>query len=227
MFKDRLEEIKKGIEEARRRSGWTHEVSVLAVSKRFPVEDIVNAYNTSGQRQFGENRIQEALEKAIELNGLAGLEIHFIGHLQTNKVKYLQDHFAMIHSVDSKRLAELMQEHFAKYDRVQDVLVQVNIAHDVNKSGTTEDEVSAVCGYIKSCANLRLRGLMMMPPLEDDVEENRKHFRNMRSLFDRLNEKGLGMDVLSMGMSDDHIIAVEEGSTMVRIGTALFGHREY
>ncbi|MGD9808299.1 MAG: YggS family pyridoxal phosphate-dependent enzyme [Deferribacterales bacterium] len=226
MFKDRLESIKSGIEEAKKRSGITREVTVVAVSKRFPLSDIINAYETTGHKIYGENRVQEALEKAAEMKDK--VEIHFIGHIQKNKVKYLKDNFALIHSVDSEELAELMQKHFEKEGRVQDVLIQVNIAHDENKSGTDEKDAFELCDFIKKCPNLRLRGMMMMPPLVDDVEDNRQFFARMKKLFDKGNdEKGYGMDILSMGMSDDHLIAVEEGSTMVRIGTALFGHRTY
>lgn len=228
MFKERLENIQREIEEAKERSGRKQDVTVLAVSKRFPVEDILEAYNSSGHAFFGENRIQEALKKAEELRGLKGLELHFIGRIQTNKVKFLKNNFALIHSVDSVRLAEKMQEHFLKHSLVQDVLVQVNIAEDENKTGVGEEDVSVICAYISSCDNLRLRGLMMMPPLEDDVEENRVYFRRMKSLFDDMNSRcGYSMDILSMGMSGDYLIAVEEGSTMVRIGTALFGQRQY
>jgi pyridoxal phosphate enzyme (YggS family) len=226
VFKDRLESIKAGIEEAKKRSGITREVTVVAVSKRFPLSDIINAYETTGHKIYGENRVQEALEKAAEMKDK--VEIHFIGHIQKNKVKYLKDNFALIHSVDSEELAELMQKHFEKEGRVQDVLIQVNIAHDENKSGTDEKDAFELCDFIKKCPNLRLRGMMMMPPLVDDVEDNRQFFARMKKLFDKGNdEKGYGMDILSMGMSDDHLIAVEEGSTMVRIGTALFGHRTY
>jgi pyridoxal phosphate enzyme (YggS family) len=226
VFKDRLESIKSGIEEAKKRSGITREVTVVAVSKRFPLSDIINAYETTGHKIYGENRVQEALEKAAEMKDK--VEIHFIGHIQKNKVKYLKDNFALIHSVDSEELAELMQKHFEKEGRVQDVLIQVNIAHDENKSGTDEKDAFELCDFIKKCPNLRLRGMMMMPPLVDDVEDNRQFFARMKKLFDKGNdEKGYGMDILSMGMSDDHLIAVEEGSTMVRIGTALFGHRTY
>lgn len=226
MFKDRLEKIQAGIEEAKKQSGRTQDVTVVAVSKRFPLADIVNAYETTGHMIYGENRVQEALDKAAEMKDK--VEIHFIGHIQTNKVKYLKDNFALIHSVDSARLADLMQKHFEKEDRVQEVLIQVNIAEDENKSGTDEAEAFELCDFIKKCPNLRLRGMMMMPPLVDDVEDNRKYFARMKKLFDKGNEeKGYGMDILSMGMSDDHLIAVEEGSTMVRIGTALFGKRNY
>jgi len=226
LFKERLENIKAGIEEAKKKSGRTQEVTVVAVSKRFPLSDIINAYETTGHTIYGENRVQEALDKAAEMKDKA--EIHFIGHIQKNKVKYLKDNFALIHSVDSHELAELMQKHFEKEGRIQDILIQVNIAHDENKSGTDETEAFELCDFIKQCPNLRLRGMMMMPPLVDDVEDNRKFFARMKKLFDKGNEeKGYGMDILSMGMSDDHLIAVEEGSNMVRIGTALFGHRTY
>jgi len=226
LFKERLEKIQAGIDEAKKRSGRTQEVTVVAVSKRFPLSDIVDFNASTGHKIFGENRVQEALEKAEELKDK--VDIHFIGHIQKNKVKYLKDNFALIHSVDSEKLAELMQSHFEKEGRVQDVLIQVNIAQDENKSGTDENEAFELCDFIKKCPNLLLRGMMMMPPLVDEVEDNRQFFRRMKQLFDKGNDtKGYGMDILSMGMSGDHVIAVEEGSTMVRIGTALFGHRQY
>ena len=227
MFKDRLDKIKQAIEEAKKRSGRTQDVTVVAVSKRFPLEDISSAYETSGHLVYGENRIQEALDKAEALRGKP-VELHFIGHLQKNKVKYLKDNFALIHSVYSLKLAEMMQTHFEKEDRVQDLLVQVNIAGDENKSGVSEEEVFEMCDFIMNAGNLNLRGLMMMPPLVDDEEDNRQYFAGMKKLFDKCNDiKGYNIDTLSMGMSGDHLIAVEEGSTMVRIGTALFGHRQY
>ncbi|PLX65768.1 MAG: YggS family pyridoxal phosphate-dependent enzyme [Denitrovibrio sp.] len=227
MFKDRLEDIKNTIEETKSRKGCTQDVTVMAVSKRFPLSDITNAYETSGHTVFGENRIQEALEKAEKLKNLP-IELHFIGHLQKNKVKYLKDNFTMIHSLDSLKLANLMQGHFERENRIQDVLVQVNIASDENKSGVGEEETFLMCDYVMQSENLNLRGLMMMPPLVDDAEENRPHFARMKKLFDKCNDiKRYNIDVLSMGMSDDHLIAVEEGSTMVRIGTALFGQRQY
>lgn len=200
---------------------------MVAVSKRFPLENIISAYESSGHVVYGENRIQEALDKAEKLKELP-LELHFIGHLQKNKVKYLKDNFALIHSVDSLKLAEMMQKHFEKETRVQDVLVQVNIAEDENKSGVSEDEVFQMCDFINEATNLNLRGLMMMPPLVDDAEDNRTYFRAMKKLFDKCRDiKGYSIDTLSMGMSGDYLIAVEEGSTMVRIGTALFGQRQY
>jgi pyridoxal phosphate enzyme (YggS family) len=229
VFKERLQEIQQGINEAKERSGATQDVTVVAVSKRFPLNDIKNAYDTTGHTVYGENRIQEALDKAAELKSTPDIDIHFIGHIQTNKVKYLKDNFQLIHSVDSIRLAELMQKQFEKIDRVQDVLIQVNIALDENKSGVGSDaEVYELCDAVMQAPNLRLRGLMMMPPLVDDVEDNRAYFAQMKRLFDACNtDKGYNIDILSMGMSGDYLIAVEEGSTMVRIGTALFGNRQY
>lgn len=228
MFEERLDQIESGIEEAKKRSGRTQDVTVVAVSKRFPLEDITEMYAETGHVVYGENRIQEAVEKAEKLKAIPMIQLHFIGHIQTNKVKYLKDNFDLIHSVDSVRLAELMQKQFEKIDRVQDVLVQVNIAEDENKSGTGADDVYELCDFIMDSPNLNLRGLMMMPPLVDDVEDNRPYFAGMKKLFDKCNAtKGYDIDILSMGMSGDHIIAVEEGSTMVRIGTALFGQRQY
>lgn len=154
MFKDRLEAIRKGIEETKSRAGLTNEVTIVAVSKRFPLEDIVNAYETTGHTVFGENRIQEALDKASELTKYPDIEIHFIGHIQTNKIKYLKGNFSLIHSVDSVRLAELMQGQFEKIDRVQDVLVQVNIADDENKSGVGAEGVFEICDYVMQADSL-------------------------------------------------------------------------
>jgi len=228
LFKERLEEIYRQIEEAKNKGGRNDSVTVVAVSKRFPVEDIKSAYAQSGHLVYGENRIQEALDKASDLKKTPMIQLHFIGHIQKNKVKYLKDNFELVHSVDSEKLADLMQKHFEQQNRVQDVLVQVNIAGDENKSGVSENKVYALIDKVQSMPNLALRGLMMMPPLVEDEEDNRKHFAAMKKLFDNINcEKNIGMDILSMGMSGDFQIAVEEGSTMVRIGTALFGEREY
>lgn len=221
MFSDRLREICSKIDASLAKVGRTDTVDVVAVSKYYPVEAIIDAY-AQGHRVFGESRVQEALEKREDLGGCPDIRLHFIGHLQTNKVKYLSDTFELIHSVDSGRLADELNTYFGKIGRVQDILIQVNIAEDANKSGVSEDEIFELCGYVGELKNLNVRGLMMIPPLTDDEEKNRKYFTGMKNLFDRLNGMGYGYDILSMGMSDDFQIAVEEGSTMVRIGTALF-----
>ncbi|MGE4266054.1 MAG: YggS family pyridoxal phosphate-dependent enzyme [Deferribacterales bacterium] len=225
MFADRLAEVRKNIDAAMKKAGRTDSVEVVAVSKYYPAEAILDAYGC-GHRIFGESRVQEAVEKKEILKDLTELELHFIGHLQTNKVKYLEDIFGLIHSVDSERLADELNRYFNKIDRVQDILVQVNIANDPDKSGVTGEEAESLCNAVKDMPNLNLRGLMMIPPLTDNEEKNRKYFTAMKELFDKLSVKNENtMDILSMGMSDDYTIAVEEGSTMVRIGTALFGGR--
>lgn len=226
MFSERMAQVRRNIDEAIKRSKRDGEyVEVVAVSKYYPVDAIKDAYG-QGQRIFGESRVQEAMEKLDDLKGYDGLRLHFIGHLQTNKVKYLADKFELIHSVDSVRLADEINAHAEKIEHIQDILLQVNIAHDENKTGVDENEVFEMCDHILSLKNIRLRGLMMIPPLTDDEENNRKYFTAMKKLFDACNvNKGYKFDILSMGMSDDYTIAVEEGSTMVRIGTALFGSR--
>jgi hypothetical protein len=225
MFSERLAEIRKNIDASMKKAGRTDKVEVVAVSKYYPAEAISDAY-AQGHRIFGESRVQEAVEKREILKDLTELELHFIGHLQTNKVKYLGNIFKLIHSVDSERLADELDKYFCKTGRVQDILVQVNIAGDPDKSGVSGGEAKALCNAVKNMHNLNLRGLMMIPPLTDDEEKNRKYFTEMKELFNMLSVKmGNAFDTLSMGMSDDYTIAVEEGSNMVRIGTALFGGR--
>lgn len=225
MFSDRISEVRKNIDAAMKKVGRTDKVEVVAVSKYYPSEAISDAY-AQGHRVFGESRVQEAVEKREILKDFTELELHFIGHLQTNKVKYLGDIFKLIHSVDSERLADELDRYFSKTGRVQDVLVQVNIADDPDKSGVSGEEAEALCKAIINMNNLNLRGLMMIPPLTDNEEKNRKYFTAMKELFDKLSVRmGNAFDILSMGMSDDYTIAVEEGSNMVRIGTALFGGR--
>lgn len=221
-----MAQVRRNIDEALKRSGRDgQQVEVVAVSKYYPVDAIKDAY-AQGQRVFGESRVQEAMEKIEDLKGYEGVRLHFIGHLQTNKVKYLGEHFELIHSVDSLKLAEEINAHAAKIGHVQNILLQVNIAHDENKSGVDRDEVFSFCDGMRQMQNINLRGLMMIPPLTDNEENNRQFFSGMKKLFDICNvEKGYNFDILSMGMSDDYPIAVEEGATMVRIGTALFGSR--
>ncbi|TCK60802.1 YggS family pyridoxal phosphate-dependent enzyme [Seleniivibrio woodruffii] len=225
MFSDRLAEIQKNIDASLKKAERSDKVDVVAVSKYYPADAIKDAYE-QGHRVFGESRVQDANEKVEILKELKELEFHFIGHLQTNKVKYLGSNFSLIHSVDSERLAEELDKYFGKIGRIQDILVQVNIADDPDKSGVSGDGAEALCDRISQMPNLRIRGLMMIPPLTDEEEKNRKYFAAMKELFDRLSVgKEYTMEILSMGMSDDYTIAVEEGSTMVRIGTALFSGR--
>ncbi|MCD8493723.1 MAG: YggS family pyridoxal phosphate-dependent enzyme [Geovibrio sp.] len=228
MFSERKEKIMREAAEALRRAGRTDSVTLLAVSKTFPAESITDAYE-QGQRLFGENKVQEALEKHEKLRDLKDLELHFIGHLQTNKVKYLKGNFSLIHSVDRVPLLSEMEKHFARENRVQDVLIQVNVADDPAKSGVDVAELPALLEAASKCRHIRVKGFTMMPPLVNEAEENRVHFARTRELMEEMKGKfaseNIDLQILSMGMSDDFTVAVEEGSTLIRIGTALFGGR--
>lgn len=228
MFREQKEKIMREVEDALKRAGRTDSVTLLAVSKTFPAESIIEAYE-QGQRLFGENKIQEALEKRETLKGLKDLDLHFIGHLQTNKVKYLKDNFGLIYSVDRIPLLNEMEKHFARIDRVQDVLIQVNTANDPAKSGVSVDELPELLEAASKCGHIRVNGFTMMPPLVNEAEENRVHFARTRELMEEMKKKftcdNIDLRILSMGMSDDFKVAVEEGSTLIRIGTALFGGR--
>jgi pyridoxal phosphate enzyme (YggS family) len=231
LFKDRKEEIMRRVDEALRRGGRTDEVTLLAVSKTFPAEKITDAY-AQGQRLFGENRIQEALKKREELKDYPDLEIQFIGHLQTNKVKYLKGNFSLIHSLDRVELLMEMEKHFKAENRVQNILVQVNVGEDPNKSGVSVAELPALLEAAAGCPHIYVQGLTMMPPFVDNPEGNRGLFAETTALADKMSfmfrgAPNIDMDVLSMGMSGDFEVAVEEGSTLIRIGTALFGERDY
>ncbi|MGA1845823.1 YggS family pyridoxal phosphate-dependent enzyme [Deferribacter abyssi] len=226
MIKENLEKIWEKIDKAALKSGRSKDDIVLvAVSKTFPVESIVEAIKY-GQKIFGENRVQEALSKIEKLKEMKiDAQFHFIGHLQTNKVKYLKENFSIIQSVDRIELAKLINERAKKINYVQDILLQVNIAREPQKSGVLMEHFDDLLEYVVKCENLRLRGLMMIPPLEENPENNRVYFSRMRELFLDLKSK-YDIKYLSMGMSDDFEIAIEEGSNMVRIGSAIFGKRK-
>ncbi|BAI80467.1 conserved hypothetical protein [Deferribacter desulfuricans SSM1] len=222
-----LEIIMERIEKAAIKSGRAKDDIVLvAVSKTFPAEKIVEAYNC-GQRVFGENRVQEALKKIEGLRDkFEDIEFHMIGHLQTNKVRYLKNNFSLIHSVDRIELAELINKYAKKNGLTQDILIQVNIAEEPQKSGVLLKDYDRLVEFVLNCDNLKLKGLMMIPPLVDDAEVNRPFFAKMNELFLKTNDRyNIQMDYLSMGMSDDFEIAIEEGANMVRIGSAIFGKR--
>jgi len=202
---------------------------LLAVSKLQPAAAIA-ALHDAGQRAFGENYVQEAMAKQRELaeRGLSehDIEWHLIGHLQTNKAREAARHFDWVQSVDRQRLVDaLARERPAELPPLN-VLVQVNVDDETSKSGCRIDEAAALCAAIATHPNLALRGLMAIPAPHPDAESRRAAFRRMRELFDTLKTTHPAMDTLSLGMSDDAELAIEEGSTMVRIGTALFGKRE-
>ncbi|HEX9096516.1 MAG TPA: YggS family pyridoxal phosphate-dependent enzyme [Candidatus Dormibacteraeota bacterium] len=197
------------------------EVVLVAVTKTLPVGRIREAIGL-GLKQLGENRVQEALPKIEEI-GLADLDWHLIGHLQTNKVKFIEGRFRMVQSVDSMALAEALDR---RLELPLDVLIEVNVAEEPQKTGALPADLPAVARAVNAAQHLRLRGLMTVAPMVADGEQVRPVFRQLRSLRDATSQQlGVPLPVLSMGMTDDYPIAVEEGATMLRLGRALFGPR--
>jgi pyridoxal phosphate enzyme (YggS family) len=205
----------------------SQEVKLLPVSKLKPVADM-KVLMAAGQHAFGENYVQEIRSKYEELGD--SVEWHMIGHLQRNKVKYIIDKVAMIHSVDSLRLAKQIEKEAEKAKRDMDILLEVNIANEESKWGFKEDEVLDAVKEISQFSHVHLRGLMTSAPYTTDPESNRPYFKGMRLLLEKVNQAHIGnvvMDTLSMGMTADYEVAVEEGATIVRVGTAIFGARDY
>lgn len=202
-------------------------VTLLAVSKTFGPEDVAEAV-AAGQRAFGENYVQEGVEKVLALRGMvsgAALEWHCIGPLQSNKTRLVATHFDWVHSVDRLKIAQRLSEQRPADMGPLQVCLQVNIDGGANKAGVTPDALGELARAVAALPGLRLRGLMSIPEPSDDPAVQRMLFRRVRELFDRLNAEGLAMDTLSMGMSDDLEAAVAEGSTLVRVGRAVFGYR--
>jgi pyridoxal phosphate enzyme (YggS family) len=202
-------------------------VALLAVSKTFPAED-VRAAHAAGQRAFGENYVQEAVTKVEALAGLRKtLEWHFIGPLQSNKTRPVAENFDWVHSVDRLKIAQRLSEQRPDDLAPLNVCLQVNISGEASKSGVSVAEAVEVAREIAALPRLRLRGLMAIPEPAGNLDEQRVPHRRLRELFERLREGGLELDTLSMGMSSDLEAAVLEGATMVRVGTAIFGARDY
>ena len=201
------------------------EVKLLAVSKTWPASCVLAA-NQAGQSAFGENYVQEAVDKAQATAGL-GLEWHFIGPLQSNKTRPVAEHCAWVHSVGRLKIAErLSAQRPADLPPLQ-VCVQVNVSGEASKSGCAPEEALALCRAVSALPGLKLRGLMVIPEATDDPAAQRRPFRQLRELFTTLQATGLALDTLSMGMSHDLEAAIAEGATIVRIGTAIFGERNY
>jgi PLP dependent protein len=202
------------------------EIKLVAVSKHFPVMKMIEAY-TAGQMIFGENYIQEVQQKKELLPAEA--VIHFIGHLQSNKAKIAATACDMVETIDSFKLGRALNKHLEKTDKILDVLIQVNIGDDKQKTGVKRSEAADLLNQLNDLSNIRVCGLMTMPPMVDNPEQSRPYFRDLRLLAERLMEKGLfptrEKPELSMGMSSDFHIAIEEGATIVRVGTAIFGQR--
>jgi PLP dependent protein len=223
----RLAHIRRRIDDAARSAGRNpSSIRLVAVSKTFPIDAIREAY-AAGQRDFGENRVQEALQK---IAAGADLEIrwHLLGHLQTNKVRKAAPAFSTIHSVDSVDLLQKIDASAADAGRSPDLLIQVDLAGEPTKSGASPDEVPALLQAAAHCRATRIVGLMTLPPIPERPEDARPWFRRLRELRDRWLADGVPPSMLaelSIGMSGDFEVAIEEGSTMVRVGTAIFGSR--
>lgn len=228
MLKENLYTVETKIAEACARAGRKREdVTLIAVSKTKPVEMLREVYD-SGIRNFGENKVQEMYDKIPQLP--EDIRWHMIGHLQRNKVKYIIDKAVLIHSVDTYRLAEEINIQAKKHGITVPILVEVNIAGEESKFGTSAEDAVLLVEEIATLENLRVRGLMTIGPYVVDAEENRPYFRKIKQLSVDITNKNIdnvSMEILSMGMTGDYEVAIEEGATMVRVGTGIFGERNY
>lgn len=228
MIVENIEHVRENIEKACKKAGRSvDEVTLIAVSKTKPYTDIEEALK-SGTLDYGENKVQEMCEKYEILP--KNIRWHMIGHLQRNKVKYLVGKTELIHSVDSIRLAEQIEKEYAKKGETANILIEVNMAQEESKLGITSQETEELIRKISTFEHIRIKGLMTIAPYTDNPETNRVYFRQMKKLSVDIRDKNIdnvSMDVLSMGMTGDYQVAIEEGSTMVRVGTGIFGERNY
>ena len=228
MLLDNLKDVEERIQAACDRSGRKREdVLLVAVSKTKPVE-MIEEVMTAGIVDFGENKPQELRDKYEVLP--QNLRFHMIGHLQTNKIKYVIDRVVLIHSIDSIHLAEAVNAEAKKHNRIMPVLVEVNVAQEESKSGFLVEKTENAIREIAKLSNIRVEGLMTIAPFVENAEENRQYFVKLRKLSVDIAAKNIDnvtMDVLSMGMTGDYQVAIEEGATMVRVGTGIFGARLY
>lgn len=224
---ENLQRVREQIEDACARCGRSRdEVRLMAVTKTVEAARI-NAAIRQGVTLIGENRVQEYRQKQPEL---LPVETHLIGHLQTNKVSRIVGQVAMIQSVDSLHLAQAIEQEAVRQNRCVEILAEVNIGGELSKSGVTAAEAAEFCAALREMPHLRLRGLMTVPPICETESEKRKYFSKMYQLFIDIQGKivdNKNMNILSMGMSDDFVQAIQEGSTLVRVGSAIFGKRQY
>ena len=224
-----LEVLNKKNQAALRAGRNPEDITLMAVTKLHTVDEINEAID-AGATDIGENKVQELLSKYEDVKPVRW---HLIGHLQTNKVKQIIDKVVMIHSVDSLHLAEEINKRAGNAGLVMDILIEINVGEEETKTGIQAEELMDLAKKITdTCENVRLRGVMCIPPYGEDPEVSRKYFRETRELFEKLQQLGLPedralIDTLSMGMSGDYVTAVEEGSTIVRVGSAIFGKRNY
>lgn len=246
MIQDNITKVLQNMESACKRSHRSiEEVTLIAVSKTKPIEMLREAYE-AGIRDFGENKVQELCDKDESAkmfqfynqtnfenqldNSSNEIHWHMIGHLQRNKVKYIVDKVKLIHSVDSLRLAEQIDVEARKKGVLVDILIEINIASEESKFGVKPSEAEALIREISGLSSIRVKGLMTVAPYTENAEENRPYFKKMHQLYVDIKEKNIDnvtMKILSMGMTGDYEVAIEEGSTMVRVGTGIFGERNY
>ena len=228
MLKENLAQVEKNIELACKKAGRDRsEVTLIAVSKTKPVEMLQEIYN-EGIRDFGENKVQELDQKMPVMP--EDIKWHMIGHLQRNKVKYIAGKVALIHSVDTYRLAEEINIQAKKKNVIIPILIEVNIAQEESKFGTSKEDAILLVEEISKLENVRIKGLMTIAPNVSDPEENRLYFRGIKQLSVDIRNKNIdnvSMDILSMGMTGDYTVAIEEGASFVRVGTGIFGERQY
>ena len=228
MIKENVAEVEARIQAACKRAGRRREeVTLIAVSKTKPVSDIYEIIET-GIKDYGENKVQEMCDKMEIIQ--EPLNWHMIGHLQRNKVKYIVDKAKLIHSVDSLRLAQQISQEAIKKEVEVDILIEVNVAEEASKFGLSTEEVIQMIEAIAKLPAVHIKGLMTVAPFTDNPEDNRPYFRNLKQLavdIDGKNIDNVTMSVLSMGMTGDYEVAIEEGATMVRVGTGIFGARIY
>lgn len=228
MLKENLQQVEENIKKACKKSGRDRaDVTLIAVSKTKPVEMLQTVYDC-GVRDFGENKVQEMCDKMEVLPG--DIKWHMIGHLQTNKVKYIVGRTELIHSVDSVHLAAEIQKQAVKKDVIVPILIEVNIAEEESKFGIHKEDTIAMVRQIAEMDHLQIKGLMTIAPFVENAEDNRLYFREIKQLsvdIKNQNIDNVSMDVLSMGMTGDYEVAIEEGATLVRVGTGIFGERNY
>jgi len=228
MITENINEVRKNMEEACRVSGRNpEEVSLIAVSKTKPVSMLQEAYD-AGCRDFGENKVQEIMDKIDRLP--SDIRWHMIGHLQTNKVKYIVGKVFLIHSVDSLHLAEAISKEAVKQNTTVNILIEVNVAKEDTKFGTMAEDTVSLVEKIALLPGICVKGLMTIAPYVENPQENRQYFVKLRQLAVDIKSKNIDnvhMDILSMGMTGDYMVAIEEGATYVRVGTGIFGERQY
>ncbi|MGB2832741.1 MAG: YggS family pyridoxal phosphate-dependent enzyme [Methylotenera sp.] len=220
---NRLQAVQTTIQAIKLHANCSQHVNVLAVSKAKPAAAVREAY-LAGQTMFGENYLQEALDKQVQLTDLP-IEWHFIGPIQSNKTQLIARHFAWVHSIDRLKIAQRLNEARPANMQPLQVCIQVNISHEESKSGVLPDELSALATAMTKLPRLQLRGLMAIPAPSGDNQQQRAQFRQVRQCYDALVAEGFALDTLSMGMSDDYEMAIEQGATIIRLGSCIFGAR--